>query len=691
MVKASSQLKLRALQAIAAIGFFFLVYIVLIALAVGLTILCSWLGYWLIVNVGHLYIILVGIGLISFGIMILLFLIKFVFSWKFTRRPRAVRIYEEQEPSLFQLLRDITAKTGTDFPKKVYIAPDMNACVYYDSIFLSLFFPVKKNLVIGMALVNSTSVLELTSILAHEFGHFSQRSMKVGSFVHYVNRIIYNLLYENEGFGSFFDRVSSINQILRLFTLLSFKVIRGIQLILQKLFIEINSADMALSREMEFHADAVAAMVAGPSAFERALVRLEYATPFFHQVVSFYQGKIRPVNLYSDHLQLTCLRAQREGCHLIGSFPRVPLSVLNKLNPFRLRINADFDSHPETDERINRLKKLNVPDPADDLKPAVSLFRNEDKIKKLLTDELVPQAADGMTTMTTEAFLATQKAELERETLPEIFNGYFHSRVLFEGIDPEEVTIDNNYCADDPERLFSDEMAELARKENTLRMEISFLTDLDVSTIISVTYDGARYEAKEIGALMKKLEKEHKGMTDTLIENDLKIARSIIKLSQTHDCEDETKGLVRVFKEFTRHHTLHSQITVAVTDFIQNTDGQKINTYVKRIESLEPCFKQLIRELLAYGKAGQAEPHDIENLKQYISQDWTYVGVTKFYESNIQILMDAVESYSRLKHIIFIDSNKQLLYLIAGLFSMDEGTASVAPVALHSPIANQEV
>jgi hypothetical protein len=36
----------------------------------------------------------------------------------------------------------------------------------------------KKNLTIGIGLINSTSVGELKTILAHEFGHFSQRSMK---------------------------------------------------------------------------------------------------------------------------------------------------------------------------------------------------------------------------------------------------------------------------------------------------------------------------------------------------------------------------------------------------------------------------------------------------------------------------------------------------------------------------------
>ena len=37
-----------------------------------------------------------------------------------------------------------------------------------------MFLPVKKNLTMGLGLINSTTVSELKSILAHEFGHFSK-------------------------------------------------------------------------------------------------------------------------------------------------------------------------------------------------------------------------------------------------------------------------------------------------------------------------------------------------------------------------------------------------------------------------------------------------------------------------------------------------------------------------------------
>lgn len=672
MVKASSQLKLKAVKAIASIGLFFVVYLVLVVMAAGLTLLCGWLGYQLIIHVSNFYIIIAGIGLISFGLMILLFLIKFIFSWKFSTRPKYVRIYEEHEPELFRMLKEITVKTGTDFPKKVYIAPEMNAFVYYNSSFLSMFFPVKKNLVIGMALINTTTEQELAAILAHEFGHFSQKTMKVGSFVHHVNKIIYNLLYENESFGRFFETISSGSNIFSFFTSLSFRVIRLIQLILQKLFIQLNSANMALSREMEFHADAVAAQVAGASAFERALLRIEYASPVFDHVVSFYQNDTRPRDIYSDHLQLVCFKARQDECKFAGSFPVIPISLVNKMNVSYLKINTELDSHPETEDRISRLKKLNAPDPIDDHKPAIGIFRNENKIKELLLGIIFPTVPENPDYLTSEQFITIQKTRFSVQTLPEIFNGYFYSRVLFEGLDPEEVTIEDDFTAEAPEKLFSDEMIEMARKENLLNNDLSYLNDLDVSTILSVTYEGTRYKPDEIGTLRKKIKKQLEEISAVVAENDLKLTKSIYKLALMHGWEEELKPMIRVFKEFLDHHRIDSAMTVAVSHFIHNTDGDKFNTLVTRIESLEPIFKHAIQSLLNSGNLNEVEPKIIDILKQYISEDRKYIGVTKFYEANINLLVEAVEAFSTLKDAKYRTNNTKLIYMIAGLFCLDE-------------------
>jgi Zn-dependent protease with chaperone function len=59
-----------------------------------------------------------------------------------------------------------------------------------------MFLPIKKNLQIGIGLMNSLTQDELKAVLAHEFGHFSQKSMKIGSYVYYANQVIHNLYFK---------------------------------------------------------------------------------------------------------------------------------------------------------------------------------------------------------------------------------------------------------------------------------------------------------------------------------------------------------------------------------------------------------------------------------------------------------------------------------------------------------------
>ena len=76
--------------------------------------------------------------------------------------------------------------------------PDVNAAVFYNESLLSLFLPASKNLVIGLGLVNRLNLSEFKAVLAHEFGHFSQSSMKLGTYVYTANRILADIVYARD-------------------------------------------------------------------------------------------------------------------------------------------------------------------------------------------------------------------------------------------------------------------------------------------------------------------------------------------------------------------------------------------------------------------------------------------------------------------------------------------------------------
>jgi len=156
-VNVSENFKKMASRAIFSIVVFIIVYILLLGLAVGLTVLCGYLGLSIIAARPSFITLLLGLGIASVGVFILIFLVKFIFKTHKIDRSHLIEITRHEEPKLFQFIQEIVDEVQTDFPKKIYLSSDVNASVFYDSSFWSMFLPIKKNLQIGVGLINSVS------------------------------------------------------------------------------------------------------------------------------------------------------------------------------------------------------------------------------------------------------------------------------------------------------------------------------------------------------------------------------------------------------------------------------------------------------------------------------------------------------------------------------------------------------
>src|SRR5688572_20570295 len=212
------------IKAISSIVLFIVVYLLLLVLAVGLTAILGLGGIMLIAAKPMIFTLMIGAGMISMGVLILIFLIKFIFKRHVIDRSHLVEITKTEEPALFAFISDIVKQVGTRFPKRIYISSEVNASVFYNSSFWSMFLPIRKNLQIGLGLVNSVNLSEFKAILAHEFGHFSQRSMKLGSYVYNVNQIIYNMLYDNDSYARTLESWANISGYFAFFANITIKI-----------------------------------------------------------------------------------------------------------------------------------------------------------------------------------------------------------------------------------------------------------------------------------------------------------------------------------------------------------------------------------------------------------------------------------------------------------------------------------
>ena len=371
--------------AVASIFIFLLVYVVLIFLAILLTILCFFIGITIIEFKAMLITILLGIGFAGLGLVIIFFLIKFVFKRHVTDKSNMIEITKNQEPKLFKFIDEIVVEVGTDFPKKVYLSNEVNASVFYDSSFWSMFFPIRKNLHIGLGLINTVTVQEFKGILGHEFGHFSQKSMRVGSFVYNVNKIIYNLLYENDSYENAVRKWGETHAFFTLFAMAALYITNGIQWVLRKIFSIVNISYYALSREMEFYADEVAANIAGYQPMKNALMRMNLADQSYQLVLDFYGKKITDnftsKNIFNEQTLVMKILAEKNKIKFINNFPAVTEDDLGKYQKSKLVIVDQWASHPSISERIKALEETKIEKNLDDSLPANTLFRDISKFQ----------------------------------------------------------------------------------------------------------------------------------------------------------------------------------------------------------------------------------------------------------------------------------------------------------------------
>lgn len=209
-----SSIKSAVLDELFRICCFLIFYIILIGLGAAILVGAFWASFHLILDIlpevgnirAMIFIVMLVIGICLLALMLGIYLIKPLFSFRKNTKATRVEVFESECPALFAMIKSLANNTKCQMPKHVYLSPDVNACVFYNTSFWSIFFPVRKNLEIGLGLFDGTSVDEVKSIIAHEFGHFSQNSMKIGSTVYVTNTVLYNLILTDDFWDKWLDK-----------------------------------------------------------------------------------------------------------------------------------------------------------------------------------------------------------------------------------------------------------------------------------------------------------------------------------------------------------------------------------------------------------------------------------------------------------------------------------------------------
>jgi Zn-dependent protease with chaperone function len=669
----SAAFKKEVSKVMASVVLFFAVYVLLILLAVLLAIGCMYAGIALIIAIPRFITIMVGAGLVGLGIMVFVFLVKFIFSVTRYDRTGIIKIRETDHPKLFAFIRQLTKDTQTPFPKHIYLSPEVNACVFYDSSFLSMFLPVKKNLQIGLGLVNAVNLSEFKAIMAHEFGHFSQRSMKLGSFVYNVNRVIYNMLYENTGYARSLQSWANISGYFAFFAGLTVHIVNGIQWVLKHMYGLINKNYMSLSREMEFHADAVAASVSGSANCISALRRAELAGTCYSNALQkcndLFKQKYITANLYPNQQSVTKQIALDFKLELKNDLPVVNDDFLKTLNLTRVNFKDQWASHPALEERETHLTSLNVKaDSCND--SAWVLFNEAEKWQRQLTEKIYQQLelpAD-IQTIDGDAFEKILQQDIALYSLPEVFNNFYDKRQITM-LNVDEIAADES-AAGEFDAIFSTQNATLNAKITAGETDVHVLKaiagkQIDIKTF---DFDGEKYDRAQAETIADKLQNELTAMKQQLELADKEAYRYFYKLALKKDvvsAGELKKGYAEFFDLRKQSEFFLKDAQGMLKELEPLYSGAKItlnevHEIITRLKTEETHFKEHLRTWSTGGAFDHAAVLK-ERVQKFLESSYAYYSADQFFNSELNDLHSiAAESWQAVNEFLF-RKFKQLL------------------------------
>ena len=326
------------------------------------------------------------------------FMLKAVLFVKHGGGDDSIAITPEQQPELFRFLHRLADKAGAPRPHKVFVSPRVNAAVFYDLSILNLFLPSKKNLEIGLGLVNSLTLGEFRAVLAHEFGHFAQRAMAVGRWVYIAQQIAAHLIARRDklddfltGLSRFDVRIAWVGWILRL-------IVWSIRSLVDSVFQLVLLMQRALSREMELNADLVAVSLTGSDALIHALYKLEAADDAWGRAVGFVMSEKAKGRMTRDLFEIQSQVVAHMG-QLLGDpvYGQVPTRVAPEPAEHRV-FKAELAqppqmwlSHPLNHEREANAKRHYIAAPID-ARPAWALFDQPQALREAVTAKLLGEA-----------------------------------------------------------------------------------------------------------------------------------------------------------------------------------------------------------------------------------------------------------------------------------------------------------
>ncbi|GHB70889.1 hypothetical protein GCM10008107_20440 [Psychrosphaera saromensis] len=542
--------------------------------------------------------------------LLTIFMTKSLFSVRKSGNVRGEEVTPKQEPKLFEFLHTLADEIGAPRPHRVFITADVNAAVFYDLSLINMFFPSKKNLIIGLGLVNVVNLGELKAILAHEFGHFSQGSMMVGRWVYIAQQIIGHMVVTRDWLDSAVRFISKIDIRIAWLGWLLGLVIWSIRSLMDSLFRLVVIAERALSREMEFNADLVAVSVTGSDALINALYKLQSADAAWQATIDVVNIEARKGNLIND-----LFRAQKSAINSLAQvlnddgFGVVPEAEGDNISQHRIfsknmaRPPQMWSTHPQNSDREDNAKKVYISSKIDQ-RESWLVFSDPEQLRKTISHGFYH--SDKISQMTVvPAEQVVSQSYSQASYLPK-YRGIYLNRSpvrLFNNVD--EILNTANLTVPPNESILSlypESLTEQLKLARNLDLERSTLKDLASSKLKPsggvIRHRGNELNKADIPDAIQEIEIERAAIADILKVHDARCR--VAHLQAAKECsegwESYLKSLIHLLHCTEHLHAkINNELALLVNTWQVITADKKIGYFEKRriIKVCEHAQKEL--------------------------------------------------------------------------------------------------
>jgi Zn-dependent protease with chaperone function len=351
------------------------------------------------------------------GVVLLFFMVKPFFTRRrIADRPFIVR--REDEPLLYQFVDQLCETLGSKRPVHIEIDCQLNAAAGYKGV-LSL-ITGRMFLVIGLPLVAGMEVQQFAGILAHELGHFSQRSStRMVYIIRNINHWFTRVVFERDKWDMALLRASRrANLWSQAFAGLTRLLVWITRRILWCLLWIGTFFSALMMRRQEYDADTYEARLVGADVFEQTTRRLQSLIVAQQIALRDLGTNWRERRLADDLPMLICTRE----AELDDEVRRKITEAFSKAKTGR------FSTHPCDRDRIAAARRLN-PKPVFSLDiPAGHLFKDFKELCRMASIKFyqlnLGKALKAEHLYTTENLLGRSQARKENFTaLQRYFQG----------------------------------------------------------------------------------------------------------------------------------------------------------------------------------------------------------------------------------------------------------------------------